>query len=59
MGTTTGTSASNEETKMLKNIKAFAVIGVAALLAACGAGQPEPVAEPEPMVMDEPSMDKM
>ena len=44
---------------MSKSIKAFAVLGLAALVAACGAAQPEPVAEPEPMVMAEPSMGKM
>jgi hypothetical protein len=43
---------------MSKSIKAFVVIGLAAFVAACGAAEPETVAEPEP-IMAEPAMDKM
>ena len=43
---------------MSQSIKALAVLGLAALVSACGASQPEPVAEPEP-IMAEPVMDKM
>lgn len=43
---------------MSKSIKAFVVLGIVALVAACGADEPEPVMEPEP-IMAEPSMGKM
>ena len=57
---TTGNSTAYEETEVSKSIKAFAVLGVVALVAACGAAQPEPVSEPEAMpVMAEPTMGKM
>ena len=43
---------------MSTTIKALVVLGTAFVLAACGQ-QEEPMADPEPMVMEEPSMDKM
>ena len=42
---------------MSKSIKAFMVVGLAVLVAACAQQEPEPVAEPEP-IMAEPVMGK-
>ncbi len=43
---------------MPTSIKALAILGLTVLLAACAGAAEEEVME-EPMVMEEPSMDKM
>ena len=44
---------------MSNTIKAFVVLGITVLVAACAQQEEEAVVMEEPMVIDEPSMGKM